>query len=126
MEEETSKLVKDMRGNENKFIKLMAREKVSNILLQLCSKEAGSTKTSEQLVKGFYTTHRESVMMDASELRAERQDEENRQRELGAWWFIMKAYNVQKKCKDEDEEQERLRLVKVKESGEMIPKVKQT
>jgi hypothetical protein len=33
MEEETSKLVKDMRGNENKFIKLMAREKVSNILL---------------------------------------------------------------------------------------------
>ena len=78
MEEETSKLVKDMRGNENKFIKLMAREKVSNILLQLCSKEAGSTKTSEQLVKGFYTTHRESVMMDASELRAERQDEENR------------------------------------------------
>lgn len=65
-------------------------------------------------------------MMDASELRAERQDEENRQRELGAWWFIMKAYNVQKKCKDEDEEQERLRLIKVKESGEMIPKVKQT
>ena len=38
----------------------------------------------------------------------------------------MKAYNVQKKCKDEDEEQERLRLIKVKESGEMIPKVKQT